>query len=309
MLMLGFHGTTVPDSLARLLEAPLVTGVIWFRRNIVDTEQVARVNERLHALRPGLLVAIDQEGGPVRRLREGVTDVPAMRQVQSEDDARAWGHTLGRELRALGFNMNMAPVLDVDSNPDNPIIGERAFSADPERVALLGIALHEGLVAEGVASCGKHFPGHGDTETDSHLELPNVRHGLDRLRAVELVPFEAAIRAGLPSVMTAHVLLPALDPDWPATLSPRVIERLLRQELGYDGVVISDDLEMKAVADRWGIEPLVERCLTASVDPMLVCHELERQQTALRVLESAAPERTDRGRRRVRELAERFAIG
>lgn len=289
MLMVGFDGITVPDSLARLLESPLVCGVIWFRRNIASPEQVARTNEALLALRPDLLIAVDQEGGPVRRFPDMA--IPAMREVPTERSAHRWGRVLGAELRAMGFNMNMAPVLDVDSNPDNPIIGARSFGPDPEHVARLGVALAAGLLAEGVCPVGKHFPGHGDTSLDSHLALPTLAHDRARLDAVELLPFRAAIRAEIPALMTAHILIPSLDPEVPATLSLAAIDGLLRRELGFDGVVITDDLEMKAVWDRYPIAEATRRSVGAGVDIVLICHDLEAQKQALEVLQ-----RTDTGR-------------
>ncbi len=304
MLMVGFQGTTVPGSLKQLLEDPLVTGVIWFARNIESTAQVAQVNATLRGLRPDLLIAVDQEGGPVRRLREGVTAVPPMRSVNTEDEARRWGEILGAELHALGFNMNMAPVLDVDSNPDNPVIGQRSFDRDPAVVAQLGIALHEGLVAHGVASCGKHFPGHGDTDVDSHLDLPRLDHGLARLRAVELVPFRKAVAAGIPAIMSAHILLPQLDPDRPATLSSAALRGLLRDEVGFEGVVFTDDLEMNAIADHWTVEALVPACVTAGIDVLLICHALDKQQRALELLR--ARDDLDACMARINALATRF---
>ncbi len=304
MLMVGFQGLDVPDSLARLLESPLVSGVIWFTRNIVSSEQVARTNGALLTLRPDLLIAVDQEGGPVRRFKDMA--VPPMREVSDEASAIEWGRFLGSQLRAMGFNMNMAPVLDVDSNPDNPIIGERSFGSEPGRVARLGLALAQGLIEKGVCPVGKHFPGHGDTAVDSHLALPTLTHQRPRLDAVELVPFKAAIRAELPALMTAHILLPAFDEQAPATLSPSVIDGLLRAELGYQGLVITDDLEMKAVWDRYPIEESTERGLGAGVDIMLICHQLSAQQASLRVLERSERARVDRSLARIAGVVERF---
>ncbi len=306
MLMVGFHGPDVSPELRTLVEEPLVSGVIWFSRNIQSLAQVRQTNAALRALRPELLIAIDQEGGRVRRLREGVTAVPPMRDVTTEADATRWGTLLGRELRGLGFNLNFAPVLDVDTNPKNPVIGDRSFGRDPERVGLLGAALHAAMMAQGVASCGKHFPGHGDTDADSHLELPRVPHDLDRLRAVEWRPFALAIAAGLPTIMTAHVLVPRLDATLPATFSPIVLERHLRAELGFQGVIVSDDLEMKAVADHWDTETGVQLGLAAGVDLFLVCHELERQYAALGVLRRAEPSRIAQSQARLAALHERL---
>ncbi|MFT7623260.1 MAG: beta-N-acetylhexosaminidase [Myxococcota bacterium] len=306
MLMIGFVGTEMSEGLAALVDQPLVTGVIWFRRNIVDVDQVARVNEALRHRRPELLISVDQEGGLVRRLRDGVTEVPPMREVPDIESAAGWGTCLGRELRALGFNMNMAPVLDVDSNPDNPVIASRSFGRDPEHVARLAVALQEAMAARGVCPVGKHFPGHGDTDQDSHLALPSVAHDRSRLDTLELVPFRAAIAADIPAIMTAHVMLPALDPSEPATLSPRLVRGLLRDELGYQGVVITDDMEMNAVAERYQPEVLATKASQAGCDIQLWCHSEDRQWAALDAL---AEQDTRESMARIAALATRFAIG
>jgi len=181
---------------------------------------------------------------------------------------------LARQLAAMGFTMNMAPVLDVDTNPENPIIGDRSFGATPDLVIHQAAAFSDGLLSGGLLSCGKHFPGHGDTDEDSHLALPRLRHPRERLDAVELAPFRAA--AGrIPALMTAHVVFEGLDPGIPATLSRRVITGLLRQELRYDGVVISDDLEMKAVSERWGIADAGVGAIEAGCDLLLVCSSVD----------------------------------
>jgi len=284
----GFAGKEIPEDFARLVRERKVGGAILFARNIDGVEQVAGLVAALQALRPerDLWMAIDQEGGRVARLKAPFPELPPMRALgaHGEARARAAGRMLARGLAMLGFHQDYAPVLDVDTNPANPVIGDRAFSDDPARVAALGVALALGLEEGGVASCGKHFPGHGDTSKDSHLELPRLDHDLERLRRVELVPFAAAARAGIASIMTAHVLFPALDPDHPATLSEHVIEPLLRRELGFSGVIVSDDLEMKAVADHYGIEDSAVRAIRAGCDQLLICHQVELQATAYEAL-------------------------
>jgi beta-N-acetylhexosaminidase len=241
-----------------------------------------------------LLVSIDQEGGRVARLRapQGFTELPPMRALgRTGDAALAFevGALLGRELRAVGIDQDYAPVVDVDTNPANPVIGDRSFSRDPREVARLGIALARGLQSAGVAACAKHFPGHGDTSQDSHRDLPRLAHGLERLREVELVPFRALAAAGVASVMTAHVVFEALDPVRPATLSPPVL-RLLRDECAYDGCVVSDDLEMRAVAEHFALEGAVPAALLAGVDAFLVCHRADVQHAAIDVLRAAVEE-------------------
>jgi beta-N-acetylhexosaminidase len=197
--------------------------------------------------------------------------------------AREVGALLGRELRAVGIDQDYAPCVDVDTNPANPVIGDRSFSRDPEVVARLGAALAEGLQSAGVAACAKHFPGHGDTSQDSHHALPRLPHGMERLRAVELLPFRALARAGVASVMTAHVVFEPLDPRRPATLSPAAID-VLRRECGYDGCVVSDDLEMKAVAANFPLEEAVPAALSAGLDALMVC---QRADVANRAIDAA----------------------
>jgi len=293
LLFAGFEGTQVPGDLARLIADGRVGGVILFARNLRDPHQVRALTRELHSHaseEAPLLIAIDQEGGRVQRLREPWTEWPPMRGVGDADDldlTRAVAIALARELSDLGIFLDFAPVMDVDTNPDNPVIGDRSFGRDPERVARHGRAFVTAMQEAGVAACAKHFPGHGDTSTDSHLELPRLDHDLDRLRRVEMMPFRAAVEAKVASIMTAHVLFPRLDKKRPATLSPEVMA-LLREELGYEGVVFSDDLEMKAVADHFAPEKLVSGCLAAGVDGLLVCHDASLRLEVLRRLERAS---------------------
>lgn len=291
-LVIGFGGTDVPPVIREALAAGQLGGLILFKRNI---ESPAQVHELCSSLEtpPELppMLAIDQEGGRVARLKEPVLCLPPMRALAekaSPAQLRAVGETLGRQLAALGLTMDFAPILDVDSNPANPVIGDRSFGADPEAVVASALPFAEGLRAGGVLPCGKHFPGHGDTDVDSHLALPRLSHDRARLDAVELAPFRAAIAAGIESLMTAHVLFDALDPELPATLSRTVIQGLLREELGYDGVIVSDDLEMKAVADRWGVADSAVRAIDAGCDTLLVCSDVDAAFEAREALNARA---------------------
>ncbi|MEZ4265273.1 MAG: beta-N-acetylhexosaminidase [Myxococcota bacterium] len=291
-LVVGFEGETVPEDLRRFIAEAAPSGVVLFGRNIAGIAQTAALIRELRSLwptgAPTPIVAVDQEGGPVRRLKAPqcpeVLQLPAAAELAALDDpalSAEAGRVVGAELAALGFNLDFAPVLDVDSNPQNPIIGRRAFGKSPEIVARHALAFARGLAASGVLSCGKHFPGHGDTAVDSHLTLPRLAHGLQRLRSVELVPFARAVAAGIPSLMTAHIVFEALDPQLPATLSPRVIPELLRGELAFDGVVFSDDLEMAAIAAHHDADAIATLGRAASVDIFLACRDLGRA-TALR---------------------------
>lgn len=284
LLIVGFAGPTLDSELERLIERG-VSGVVLFSRNVGSANEVLELTTRLKrsAGRP-LLVAVDQEGGKVARLREGFTPLPPFRALGESGDtelARAFGNVIGSELAAVGIDWNFAPVLDVDTNPENPVIGERALSRRPEEVARLGLAFAEGLMAEGVAACAKHFPGHGDTHQDSHFALPRLAHPRTRLDEIELAPFRAAVGSNLPSIMAAHIVFEALDSELPASMSQPVIGDLLRKELGYGGVVVTDDLEMKAIADHFAIEEVVVRGLGAGVDAFLCCHTAELAHRAI----------------------------
>lgn len=317
MFMVGFPGTDLDPDLRRLVDEGIF-GAILFKRNAGSPAETAGLCRRLkeEAARPFLL-AVDQEGGRVARLRgEPFTNFPPLRELGRRKDAalaERVGRLLALELRAVGFDWDFAPVLDVDTNPHNPVIGDRSLHREPAEVARLGTALARGLEAGGVASCAKHFPGHGDTTQDSHLTLPRLPHDLARLRAVELVPFRAYAAAGLASVMTAHVLFEAVDPGVPATMSPKVLDGILRQELGFSGVVVSDDLEMKAIADNYSVEDAAVRGALAGVDLFLVCHRADRQLAAIEALVRAVEtgrvprERIAQANQRLDALLARFA--
>lgn len=319
VFVVGFPGPRPDDEVKRLIDDG-VGGVILFKRNVGTPEETGRLVHALkrHAGRP-LLAAVDQEGGRVARLRGlPFTSLPPMRELGRRGDealARRVGRLLAFETRACGFDWDFAPVLDVDTNPANPVIGDRSFSRDAKEVARLGIALAQGLEEGGVASCAKHFPGHGDTAQDSHLDLPSLPHELPRLREIELLPFEAYSKARLSSVMTAHVVFKALDPSVPATMSKRVMGELLRGQLGFDGVIVSDDLEMKAIASHFTIERAVVEGLDAGVDCFLVCHQAEVQRRAIDAVVKAVEskrlslEQLERAHARVSSLVARFVRG
>jgi beta-N-acetylhexosaminidase len=312
LLSVGMDGTEAPAEILARVAASEVGGVMLFRPNIASAGQVAGLVATLRAAAPAelpLLVSVDQEGGLVQRLRGFCTDWPDMLSVGAAGDlgrTEQVGQALGEELAALGIGWDFAPVLDVHTNPANPVIGNRAFGVNPEAVSAHGLAFWRGLRRAGVVGCGKHFPGHGDTRADSHLEMPVVDHDLPRLRAVELAPFGAAARAGMEAFMTAHVVYPALDAEQPATLSRRILTDLLRGELGFRGVIVSDDLGMKAVADRHPIDELAVGCIEAGADHLLVREPVARQVAAFEALVRAAEAKAD-FRARVVESAARMA--
>ena len=291
LFMVGIPGPTLEAPTRRAIEELNVGGVILFRRNLGPPQQVAALIAELHALRSRPLVAIDHEGGRVQRLGEPFTQFPAAAVIGRSGHsqlAHQVGAAMAAELASVGIDLNFAPVLDVNSNPANPVIGDRAFGTDPDVVSAMGIALMRGLLAGGVLPCGKHFPGHGDTATDSHLELPVVRRTREELERTELPPFRAAIAAGIPMLMTAHVLYPEIDAELPATLSRRVLTDLLRVDLGFQGVLASDDLEMGAIADHQPIGAAAVAALEAGADLVLVCNDLAQAVAASQAVERAA---------------------
>ncbi len=276
LLIAGFDGQQVPVELRSLAREFGLGGVILFARNVGEPEQVAELCYESARLVPELpaWVSIDQEGGRVARLKAPFTEWPPMATLGRSGNVQLAGRfarALALELKAVGITLDYAPVLDIHTNPKNPVIGDRALSDKAEEVARLGAAIVAALQVEGVAACGKHFPGHGDTQADSHVELPLVEHPLDRLRSVEFVPFKAAIAAGVATMMTAHVFMPALDEQRPATLSRRIVFDLLRDELGFDGVILSDDLEMKAIAATYAVPSAAVLAIAAGCDGVLIC--------------------------------------
>ncbi len=317
LFMVGFVGTSVTPDLASFIKKYKPGGVILFSRNLESLEQIVDLTNGLQACSPysPLLISIDQEGGRVSRLPKGFTIFPPcdlLGRCNSTELAYAAAATIAKELRAVGVNMNMAPVLDVNSNPDNPVIGDRAFGATPDIVCELGMASAAGLQDNRVVACGKHFPGHGDTSVDSHKELPVVVASRERLEAVEFPPFRRAVAQGVVSMMTAHVLYRALDPELPATLSPAIITNFLRQELQYNGVVLTDDLEMHAIIDHYGMEDAAVRAVLAGCDVLLICKDRDREVSAFEAVEQTveagtiSPERLDQSVARIARLKNRF---
>lgn len=311
MFCIGFDGYIIPPHVENMIDRG-ISGVALFRRNVQSPQQFARLCADLkqRAGRP-FIICVDQEGGRVLRLRESFTDIPSMRELGIAGDenlATQIGRVLARELRAVNGDLDFAPVLDVDTNPANPVIGDRSIGRAPQLVARLGVALMHGIQSEGVAACGKHFPGHGDTWQDSHYDLPRLPHGIERLEQVELAPFKAAIRAGIATIMTAHVVFEGIDPKYPATLSQPILQEILREKLGFHGAIISDDMEMKAIAESFDWEEAVVRAAGAGIDLFMVCHTAERQEQAIEALTDAVKrgsverERIDQANLRVVKL-------
>lgn len=290
-LIVGFDGEMVPSEILRLDEEWGFGGFILFKRNLKEINQIFTLNETLQGLGRGTppFIGIDQEGGKVSRLPDPYTqfsDMICVGQNGTVSMAYEVGAILGRELGASGFNLNFAPVLDVNTNPNNPIIGTRAISHDPEVVAMLSHSMIKGLYDNSVVACGKHFPGHGDTTEDSHVTLPVCNKSEEELLAVEMHPYRRLMEmnSSLDMVMLSHVLYPQLDPDLPASLSAKIIQEFLRAEVGFRGVTISDDLEMAAISQNYTMEEVTHMGFNAGLDLFLVCHDLDKQVTVLETL-------------------------
>ncbi|MDQ6660883.1 MAG: beta-N-acetylhexosaminidase [Chloroflexota bacterium] len=315
LLVVGFWGTTPTPEILDLIQNHHIGGIIFFSRNVQDAQQVLELTSYLQMAakaaghRYPLLIATDQENGMVQRLGSAVTSFPgnmALGAIGSEHLVYDVALATGRELKALGINMNLAPVVDVNNNPANPVIGVRSFGEDPYQVAQLTAAAVKGYRKAGVMTSLKHFPGHGDTAVDSHLALPSIPHTLERLEATELVPFKSGIAAGADSVMIAHLHIPALmsHPVQAATLSPTIVQELLREKLGFTGVIISDCLEMRAISETVGVEQGAVLALQVGIDLILVSHLYPRQRASIEAL-LAAVQAGEISRQTVEQAAER----
>lgn len=316
-------GPTIPVELRSLAREFDLGGVIFFSRNIEVPEQVVELSAESEALgrTSPAWVSVDQEGGRVARLKEPFTKWPPMATLgragkESDRLAARFATALATELKAVGITLDYAPVLDIHTNPKNPVIGDRALAEKAEDVARLSAVIIRTLQGAGMAACGKHFPGHGDTSTDSHFELPLVEHAPDRLRAIEFEPFRAAIAEQAAFIMTAHVLVPSLDERRPASLSPDIVQKLLRDELHYDGVILSDDLEMKAVSAKYEVPDAAVEAIAAGCDAVLICSgDVDLQgrtlEALVRAVESGriSSKRYDDAFARLKRAKQRFLIG
>jgi beta-N-acetylhexosaminidase len=318
MAIAGFAGHTIPQDLRRLAKEFDLGGIILFARNVESPEQVAEIAREAQALEKELplWVSVDQEGGRVARLRSPFTVWPPMLTLGRSGDeqlAARFAKALALELRAVGITLDYTPVLDIRTNPKNPVIGDRALAEKPEDVARLGKVIIDILQTERIAACGKHFPGHGDSSTDSHFELPLIEHPPDRLDAVEFVPFRAAIEADVAALMTAHILVPAFDDENPGTLSSAIVNGLLKQKLGFQGVVMTDDIEMKAISARYTTAQATLGALVAGCDVVLMCGasqepQFEALETVVHALEDGTLplKRAEDALSRHRRMKERF---
>lgn len=288
LIMIRMPGTVLDGETAQFLRDNHIRAICLFRQNMVNAEQLGKLTADLRAVMgPNALIGIDQEGGAVVRAT-WLPAPPAAMSLGASDDvalAREVGAAVARGVKSLGFNWNFAPVLDLNNNPANPVIGERSFGSNPQRATELALAWMEGSLAEGVACCVKHFPGHGDTHVDSHRDLPTVAKSRSALDALELAPFKAAKRA--PAMMSAHIVYPALDPEHPATLSRKILTDLLRKEWEYRGVIITDGMDMHAIAGRYGVGAAAVQALAAGADMVMALGNRSTQEETLAALAAA----------------------
>ncbi|MCU0589956.1 MAG: beta-N-acetylhexosaminidase [Desulfobacterales bacterium] len=288
-LMAGFDGNRLDRQLRALIRDLRLGGLILFKRNLESPRQIAELcrsvqNHARDGGLPPLFIAIDQEGGSVARLGPPFTRFPGNPAIKDAADAERFARITAIELAWVGINMNLAPVLDAAPEGFDSIMGRRIFSSDPQRVAELGRVVIEGLQAAGVMAVAKHFPGIGRTRLDSHLDLPRLDADLGSLEAYDLIPFQTAIQYQVAGVMLSHILYSRLDAQWPASLSTAIARDLLRKRMGFDGVVLTDDLEMGAIARHFGFDAAVRQVLRAQVDVALICHSAERLRRAHAVM-------------------------
>jgi len=288
--MLGFQGDSLPGELADYLARGLA-GVVLYQRNFKSAEGLRAITAAIRQAAGGpVLIGIDQEGGTRFALREPFTAWPSAAELGRLEDLEAVeevARSMAVELRAVGCNLNFAPMLDLHVNPESPVTKDRSFGADPDLVARMGAAFQRGLRSGGVLSCAKHFPGHGDAAVDPHLDLPVFAGTMERLESAELVPFVAAVAAGVPLVMTAHILLPQIDSENPASLSRTMLDGVLRRRLQFGGVILADDLGMGAIAKRYGAGEAAVQTLCAGTDVAMLCHDWSAVAPAIAAVRNA----------------------
>lgn len=295
MVMVGLEGYAVDDKARSLINEYKVGGFVLFGYNVQSSGQLLALINYLKITnsrgKAPLFIAVDEEGGRVSRMPPNIRDIPssgAIGKVNSRELSYQVGRTIAEEIKAFGFNMDFAPVLDINSNPDNPVIGDRAFGSNAEVVSRLGVQTMKGLQTAGVISVVKHFPGHGDTSVDSHLGLPIVNHDLNRLRGFELVPFNAAVKNNADAVMIAHILLSKVDPQNPASMSKTIITDILRNQMKFNGVVFTDDMTMGAIVKNYDIGAAAVKAVNAGADIVLVCRGYRDETAVLEALKNAA---------------------
>ena len=321
MLLVGIEGTRLDESAKRMISEDKVGGIILYANNISDLQGMVKLNNHLketnvHNPAP-LFISVDQEGGKVSRMPKEFVSIPSNRTVGNTNKAnlaQTMGELLGRELTTTGFNVDFAPVMDINSNPQNPVIGDRSFGSSADRVTKMGLAEIKGLRNSGVIPVVKHFPGHGDTSVDSHMELPVVNKTSQQLAKLEWIPFKAAIKDEVEAVMVAHILFPKIDPKRPASLSKVIIGDQLRGEMGYTGVVITDDLTMGAIVKHYSLETAAIDTIKAGSDVLLIAHGYDNEKKVFNKIKQSvkngtiSEERIDESVRRILTLKSKYHL-
>lgn len=323
MIMAGFPSKYYDGNIEELIEAEKIGNFILFADNMGNKNEVMELTRSIQkkleeCIGISGIISTDQEGGMVTRVREGVTVFSSNMAFAAANEYKSTfkeGKIVGEELRSLGINMNIAPVMDVNCNPKNPVIGCRSYGDDPESVSKLGIELIKGLKEKGVIAVAKHFPGHGDTSMDSHLSLPVVNHDIKRLQEVELLPFKNAIAEGVDAIMSAHVLFPKVEPDKvPATLSNKVLTGLLKNKMGFKGLIVTDCMEMKAIADFYGSDKAAVKAIIAGADLICISHSKEVQKKCVKAIKAAvlngqiSEERIDQSVKKILQIKGKYNI-
>ncbi|MBS4534095.1 beta-N-acetylhexosaminidase [Clostridium sp. D2Q-14] len=322
MVIVGFDDYTLDDNTKKLIEEYYVGGFILFSKNIKDSYQLLKLTNNLKIINSNnndipLFMSVDEEGGRVSRMPDEIRKIPSNKvigHIEDKDFSYNVGKLIAKEIKLMGFNMNFAPVLDIDSNPNNPVIGDRAFGSNEKIVSELGIETMKGIQSEGVISVVKHFPGHGDTSIDSHVGLPVIKKNIEEIMNFELVPFKEAINNKTDSIMIAHIIFENIDAENVATLSKEIINNLLRKELGFDGLVVTDDMTMGAITENYNIEDAAIKSVDAGSDIILVCHGYENQINVLKELRTAvkdgriSEERIDKSIYRILKLKGKYEL-
>lgn len=321
MFIMKIEGQEVNENTVKLITEDKVGGVILFQNNIKDSSQLVKLINSIKKYNVEnpipLFISIDEEGGRVTRMPKEVRKLPSSREigkVGSKDVAYNVGLTVGEELRSFGINMNFAPVMDINNNPANKVIGDRAFGDNPQTVSELGVEVMKGLKNAEVIPALKHFPGHGNTSVDSHEDLPIINKDIESLEKFEMLPFKKGIEEGADVIMIAHILLPQLDKDNPSTLSPVIIKDILREKFGFQGVVITDDISMKAISNKYGVGESALKALKAGSDIVLSCYTPDKQEEMINFIKksvkdgSLSEEEIDEKLYRILELKNKYYI-
>ncbi|MBP1948583.1 beta-N-acetylhexosaminidase [Virgibacillus litoralis] len=321
MIVAGISGTTLTKNTKKLVNHYKIGGIILYRENMQTPDQTVKLTNKIRAENSDnhlpILLGVDQEGGEISKLPGDLNEIPGNGKIgdrNNQEYSYKIGAHLGKMVKSFGFNLNFAPVLDVNSNPDNPVIGERSFGEDPKVVSNLGIQTMKGIQSQGTISVIKHFPGHGDTSVDSHLQLPTVNKTLMELENLELIPFKKAINNGADVVMVAHILLPQIDSEYPSSMSQQIISGLLRQQLNFSGVIVTDDMTMRAITNNYDIGNAAVQSVKSGSDMIMVAHDFNKVMTVINALKEAVEqgeiteERINKSVTRIMELKEKYRL-